>query len=201
MKTYSLLIAFIVLSVSCENEKRKKMFSKKIYDTEYVTQIIKGDSANLLFGKGEEFFNEAEYDSARKYLRMALEKESNPVIYNELGLLEFELQNTSNSITYHTQGIEVDSTYYSNFINLGKVHLHLSNYHEAKKILNKVIIDTKSPYWKAVANLYVATVLTNNLEDCNTIKLHIEEAQLLEKDEDFEDFYKLVTKNFKNNCN
>lgn len=133
-------------------------------------------------------------------LNSALLIEKNPIIYNELGIVNTTIENFDEAIKYHKAGQIKDSTYWPNFINEASIQMRLEKFDTAESILNRMINDCQSEYWKAQANLYLAVLYFNNGNQCEKSKDHLLKAKPIRNDLNLKKMYESFKQTIENYC-
>jgi|SRR5690554_1444341 len=194
MRLFSLILLFIFCSCSSKGE-----LDNYFYPEEEQPQEIKNDLANSLYGEGNINLEKSNFNLALFFFKRSLELEENTIIYNSLGITEKYRENIDKSIEYHKKGIDLDTTYPQNYINIAISYIYKEDYLNSELILKKLLDNTTSEYWKAYTNLYLAAIYTKT-QDCRLVEKHLLKAQELEKDEVLGAFYRKTKNIFESNC-
>jgi tetratricopeptide (TPR) repeat protein len=197
MNKYFIVILIIVLFFSCKEERKIVSRATEYFPIDEIDQELQNYFSIKYFDKANSFSKHTEYDSVKHYLKIAINFENSTILYNALGTNEILNNNPLKAIEYHKKGIELDSNYYPNYINLSRSHLMLNEFKDSEYILNKLLKITKSDYWKANGNLYLALVYFNGYKQCSRALDSLETASVLENDPDIGKQYI----NFKNHLN
>ncbi|MDI1304501.1 MAG: hypothetical protein PSX42_06620 [bacterium] len=201
MKQFYFLI-LLLLVFSCKNEEKNKKINGKEYNPiNEIGQTIQNPSSVKYFNIARSFNKTTEYDSVNHYLKTALNFEENPIIFNELGINEMVNNNQKKAIEYYKKGIEKDSTYSPNYINMSRSYLMLNEYNYSEYILKRLIKNTKSDYWRANGNMYLALVYFNGYKDCTRAKQTLQMAKILANDPEISKQYLDFERTLKTNCN
>ena len=196
-------IRIIILSliiISCE-ENNKHIKPKNTYNpSNEITQEIKNIKAATLVELSKGFYESRNYDKAIGLLNSALILEKNPIIYNELGIVNMTIENYDKAIEYHKAGQNIDSTYWPNFINEASTQMRIGKFDIAESILIKMINDCKSEYWNAQANFYLAVLYFNNGNQCDKSKEHLLKAESIRNDLKLKKMYESIEKSIENYC-
>ena len=196
-------IRIIILSliiISCE-ENNKHIKPKNTYNpSNEITQEIKNIKAATLVELSKGFYESRNYDKAIGLLNSALILEKNPIIYNELGIVNMTIENYDKAIEHHKAGQNIDSTYWPNFINEASTQMRIGKFDIAESILIKMINDCKSEYWNAQANFYLAVLYFNNGNQCDKSKEHLLKAESIRNDLKLKKMYESIEKSIENYC-
>jgi len=186
------IILICCIFFSCHQDKATKKITSYNPSSE-IEQVIYNDTAYVLYSRAKEYSEKLEYDSAKVLLQASLQKEKNPIIYNELGIIEAALNNCDKAIEYYHEGIALDSLYWPSSINLVRCYLKQNNISKSRGVLIKMIEDCKSEYWTANAYMYLALIQYNFDRNCNTTMRSLEKAKILKDDsvlsKQYTDFY------------
>ena len=197
MKYFYLLI-FSLIVISCKNDTEIK--GKEYNPINKIAQTIKNPLSKKYFDKAKTF-NRKQYDSIDFYLKRSLSYEKNPIIFNQFGINEMGNNDLEKAIVFYKKGIEIDSTYFPNYINMSRSYLMMNQYGNSEIILNKLLKNSNSDYWTANANMYLALVYFNGYKDCKRALKTLEKAKILKFDADLGNQYLDFEGNLRYSCN
>ena len=194
------IIFLSFINISCDEDK-KHIKPKNIYNpSSEITQEIKNIKAASLFEISKGFYENRNYNQAINILNSALNIEKNPIIYNELGIVNTTIGNNDEAINYHKIGQIIDSTYYPNFINEASIQMKLGRIDIAELTLTKMIKNCQSVYWKAHANFYLAVLYFNNGRQCDKSKKYLLKAKTVKNDLNLKKIYEKFENTVENYC-
>lgn len=195
LKITQLLILIFIIS-SCQ--KNKKLNYIDLEDN--ITQKIVNENALIYFNKGENYLAESKFDSAIINYKKSLNFEKNTLTYNQIGVCEDFKKNTDKAIEYYKLGIQADTTYYTNYLNVAKCYISKKELTTAEKYLIKVIENNSSKYSVTLANLHLTVVYFNQNRDCSEIIKQFKKVEILKNDNKMSDFYQFCANKVKKHC-
>ena len=153
---YLVLFFIIAFSFSCKKEKSSnkdeilidRHGNEHIYSADHYFETDEAKKYNAL---GNTLAREGRYEDARlEFLKADNFEHNNPIVLNNLGNLEWNLDNRIKAIKYYNVAIKVsDSTYLDAFLNLGLQYWRLDKYKIAEFNYNYVLDRTDSDNQKA----------------------------------------------------
>lgn len=189
-----LILIFIISS--CDNNKKLNYIDLE----DNITQKIVDENALIYFNKGENYLKESKFDSAIVNYKKSLHFEKNTLTYNQIGVCEDFKKNIDKAIEFYQLGIEADTNYYTNYLNLAKCYIAKKELETAEKHLLKVIENNSSKYSVALANLHLTIVYFNQNRDCSEIKKQFKKAEILKYDDKMSDFYQFCNTKIHKRC-
>ena len=189
-----LILIFIISS--CDNNKKLNYIDLE----DNITQKIVDENALIYFDKGENYLKESKFDSAIVNYKKSLNFEKNTLTYNQIGVCEDFKKNIDKAIEFYQFGIEADTTYYTNYLNLAKCYIAKKELETAEKHLLKVIENNSSKYSVALANLHLTIVYFNQNRDCSEIIKQFKKAGILKDDDKMSDFYQFSNNKIEKRC-
>lgn len=186
---------------NCKEDNKDKKPRERFDISEEASKEFGSIEASTLYDLSIDFYEDRNYNKAIGVLKSALLIEKNPIIYNELGLVYSIIENYDEAIKYYKQGQKIDSTYYPIFITGAHLDIQLRKFDSAELTLKKVIEDSKSEYWKAYANLYLAILYYQNYRQCEKSLEYFSQASILKDDKNLKETYSKVENKIKSYCN
>jgi tetratricopeptide (TPR) repeat protein len=197
----TIVLGIMILSfLSCKEDNKDKKPRERFDISEEINVEFENIEASALYDLSLEFYDDRNYNKAIGILKSALIIEKNPIIYNELGLIYSIIENYDEANRYIKKGQEIDSTYYPLFINGANMKIHLREFDSAELTLKKVIEESKSEYWKAYANLYLAILYYQNDRQCEKSLECFSHASAIKNDKNLKETYKKVENRIKRYC-
>ncbi|KAA1247867.1 tetratricopeptide repeat protein [Aquimarina sp. RZ0] len=144
MKNLLLLFSLFVL-VSCKSDKSNKLLKKHDH-SKHIIQKVKNLKAINFYNKGIELLEQRKLDSAKTYLKKALEIEQSPIILNELGTIALNEENRQKALNYYNESIKQDLSYWPGHINKSRIFILESHFKSAEKTLKDMLIKCESDY-------------------------------------------------------
>ena len=199
VKKIFILGMILVSFLNCKEENTDKK-PKERFRTEEDNKEFNSSKAAVLYELSLELYEKRNYNKAIGVLKSALLIEKNPIIYNELGVIYSTIEHFDEASEYYSQGQKIDSTYYPIFINDAHLKIQLREFDSAAIPLKKVIKQSKSEYWKAYANLYLAILYYQNDRQCEKAFEYFSKARALKNDQDLKKMYEYVETTIKEYC-
>lgn len=195
------VIGIMLLSfLNCKEDNKDKKPRQRFNVDEEVSQEFKSSKASDLYDLSLELYDDRNYNNAIGVLKTAILIEKNPIIYNQLGGIYSIIENYDEAINYYKQGQAIDSTYYPIFINGAHLKIQLREFDSAEFTLKKIIKDSKSEYWKAYANLYLAILYYQNDRQCEKSLECFSKAIAIKNDKNLKEMYVYVENSINNYC-
>lgn len=195
----NILLFCLVILVSCKSDKQDN-FIKNQDHSKQINQKIKNEKAIALYHKGIKLFEQRNLDSAKIYLNKSLEIEKNPIIINELGIIALTERKHQEAINHFNNAIKQDLHYWPSHINKSRVFILGNHFNSAEETLKDMVLQCKSEYWKAYANLYLTFIYTNGVLDCKKAQESLNKAVLIKNDVELKNQYESITRGMKKHC-
>ena len=197
--TFLILFVFSLLIISCDNEKNSNVL-KRHTPFEDLTQKIENKDALKFYDKGWDQSERGNLKTAKIAFEKSLEIEQNPLTFNELGRIERVEKNYNKAINYYEQGRTLDSLFWPLYINEARTYWKLNEFEKSEDILKKLKGFTKSDYWIAYADFYLAITYYNSGQPCSKVQIYLEKSESILSDPDLKEHYLKFKNLFNKNC-
>ena len=183
------LILFATTLVQCVEDKKHIEPHKRHFPNNEVEQEITDEKAEALHLLALDAYDRKDYNESINLLKASLLIEKNPIVYNELGVVNSTIKNYDVALEYHRTGQEIDSTFWLNFINESNVYLRLNEFKKAQPALEHVSNNSKSKYWKSYAYFYLAITYYSDGRQCTKAIEYLDKSESLKNDPELKQVY------------
>ena len=172
LKKFIKIILLCLLLIACENKKSKYVvvsedpfieYSKEGNDLFLFHSVFNPGRANDLTNEGISLLKENKFKEAKIKFNNAYEMEpNNPVVLNNLGLVQLEERNFEKAIEYFEESlIASDSTYFLALNNLAESYGIIGEDEKSEEIYNFTISKTEIDFLKGISYLNLALMYLN----------------------------------------